>query len=137
MGLRDMIGQEDVALLIVLAGVIGVVVLMSPSGGSSYEPSQFCKDVATETEANYTSAVDSIECRCESGKSYEKRVNTPDKVANVTDINDVLVCDVTYGDREKQLVYPLLQINETKYDTYNGTGNLSRENLTSRRDIVG
>jgi hypothetical protein len=137
MGLRDMVGQEDAALLIILAGVVGVVVLMTPGGGSDYQPSQFCQDVASETEANYTSAVDSIDCRCESGEGYEERMNTPDEVANVTDINDVLVCDVTYGDREEELVYPLLRINETKYNNYNGTGNLSRENLTSRRGIVG
>ncbi|MDY6770983.1 MAG: hypothetical protein SV186_03440 [Candidatus Nanohaloarchaea archaeon] len=120
--LRQIVGKEDIILAIFLIGIGGVIVTMQQPQSSSYTPSQFCKQVAAGVESNYTNQVDSITCHCESPRGYRGGVS--DKVGNVTDLEDVLVCDVQYGQQSKKLVYPLHRINKTEYQQYNQTGTL-------------
>ncbi len=116
--LTDIVGKEDIALFLIILGVIGAVWFMGGGETSSYTPTEFCKQAAQESQANLSAKFRQVSCECVSPAQF-RRLSTPQKVENVTDYQDVLVCDI--GRLDRKLIFPLLKVNETKYDQYNQT----------------
>lgn len=114
--LKNTFGTEDIALAIVILGVISVIWFMQGGDTGSYTPTAFCEQAAIESQANLSARFGQASCECVSPRNI-RQPSTPQEVDNVTDYRDVLVCDVEQLDR--QLIFPLLHINETKYDQYN------------------
>lgn len=122
-------GKADIALIVIIIAILGAVWAFNMD---SYTPTQFCQDAAVAAEGNLSRGYTDVTCRCESPERYMRSINatTPGKVLDVTDIRDVLVCDT--NEFEDSMVFPLLQINETKYNQSGGITSLNQSVLNGQ-----
>ena len=113
---RKGFGKEDLAVVLMVV-VVGLAVFMyrtrgNGTGTSDYAPSDFCLEVVSGAESNLSTKYTGVECRCIDPAPYRNDTTTPSKVRNVTYIRDVVTCSA--DQLERDLVFPLLTINETK-----------------------
>lgn len=130
--LKNGLGVEDLALVILVV-VVGVAVFMFNSGKGSdqdYQPSEYCLDVVEGAESNLSTKYTGVECECISPGPYRNDTSTPEKVRNVTYIDDVVSCKVDQMD--KDLVFPLLTVNESRLEN----SGLNRSDIDGGSGIV-
>jgi len=119
------LSAADLTLVALIVGIGGI--LWFTGSGSEYTPSAFCQETAVAAEGNLSRGYTGVDCSCEDPGKYISGINatTPNAVMNVTDVNDVLVCDT--NEFEDSMTFPLMKINQTKYNMSGGlNGSLDR-----------
>ncbi|MDY6778869.1 MAG: hypothetical protein SVU32_09460 [Candidatus Nanohaloarchaea archaeon] len=110
------VGQEDIILLIFVAGIL-IAAAAIQTGSTGGKTPSFCQKWANATENNLSKQYGSVSCRCEDGEKYKKRLDTPKEVKQAANLH-VINCKIN----DRELIFPVWRINKSKVNT---TGNVT------------